>query len=173
MSHARQQIREAIESALSGIAGVTVFSSRQTEKYDEANLPAITINTLTERLLADSQSINDLESDRELILTIEIRGKEVTGIDDALDDIAVSIEDILGAGETWDIDGSGGGGPGPGPGNGPGQGPSDGPGWLKFIQLQGTDVEIDDGSLDRPVGLMTLTYVLVYRVSSADVETIL
>ena len=152
MSHARQQIREAIESALSGIAGVTVFSSRQTEKYDEANLPAITINTLTERLLADSQSINDLESDRELILTIEIRGKEITGIDDALDDIAVSIEDILGESEVFNIGGSQA---------------------VKFMQLQGTDVEIDDRSLDRPVGLMTLTYVLVYRVSSADVETIL
>jgi hypothetical protein len=148
MSHARQQIREAVETLLGTIVGLTVFASRQTEKYDENDLPAATVSTLSERMLEETAVINSLETSREIIITVELRAKHTTGIDDELDALAVSVEDVLGADETLG-------------------------GLIDYFSLTQTDIEIDDGSLDRPVGLATLTYAGVYRVSASDVETIL
>lgn len=148
MSHARQQIREAVGTALSAIPTVTVFESRQTEKYDDNDLPAITVSTLADEIDLDQNSINELTQHRIISVTVECRAKQTTGIDDELDDLAVSVEDILGANETLG-------------------------GLIDYFTLTGTELEIDDGSLERPVGLATLTYRGLYRVNAGDCETIL
>lgn len=148
MSHARQQIREAIGTLLNTITGLTVFESRQTEKYADDDLPAATVLTLEDRVLPDTQPINSLDADRALTISIEVRAKHTTGIDDELDDLATSIEETLGADLTLS-------------------------GLVRLILLDSTEIEIDDGSLERPVGLMKMTYSAIYRVSSDDVETIL
>ena len=146
MSHVRQQIREAVETRITGLttAGTNVFSSR-VYALGEAKLPALTIYTKDE-----SAGISNMARDLKRTLTIVIEGyaKGTANLDDTLDTIAAEVEGAMGS------DGSL---------NGVG----------KIIGLTGTEVDIVGGDTDKPVGVVRLSYNIVYLTSAADAETAL
>jgi hypothetical protein len=84
---------------------------------------------------------------RELQIDIEARVKSTSHLDDALDTIAVEVESAIAGDTTLN-------------------------GLVKFIELQGTDIEFDD-DLEQPIGLISMRWLCLYYVDSSDPETIL
>jgi hypothetical protein len=132
MSHARQAIREAVATAVTGLAstGARVFQSRMRAQED---LPCLQVATNGEEI-----SREDLDALEERDLEVEIIGvaKAAGDVDDDLDDIAAEVETAIGANNTLG-------------------------GRVKRMHLTGIRIEFDD-ELEQPVGLIRLTYRCTY-----------
>jgi hypothetical protein len=89
MAHARQQIREAVAAALTGLAstGTRVFQSRM-RPQDEASLPALLVTTNDEEI---TTSIGSVQT-RLLGVTVECIAQPSGAVDDVLDTIAEEVE---------------------------------------------------------------------------------
>lgn len=144
MAHARQQIREAIVARLANLptTGPRVYKTRIYPSGDE-HLPGISIYTASESMVESGRDAAFREW-RRLTITIEGRVKppEGTDPDDQLDDIAAEVESALMSEHTL--------------GN-----------RLKGLRLQNTSTAFDD-SLERPVGLVLLTWEAKYCVDARD-----
>ncbi len=97
MAHARQQIRDAVGAALlnNTAAEERVFTSRG-DRLDENELPALVILTPlddTETATKDGQVKHELD-----LWVICADRADVKAVADRLDDIAVEIETLIGAG---------------------------------------------------------------------------
>lgn len=145
MSHARQQIREALGTALTGLAttGVNVYTNRV---YTLAglNLPALVISVKQER----AEQITPTTFQRASSVTIEGYVKGTANIDDTLDTIAVEVETAL-----WGDDVLKGLGK-----------------WLRF---NGTEIDFTGGESEKPVGVIRLSYDILYVTAGGDPETTL
>lgn len=90
MAHAREQIRDAVVSALGSIVGVNLTENRVTPYQ---TLPSINVLTEREDNRFDLGSMGDIQI-RELRLVTEIRVEDSTP-DDDLDDYADEVFDAL------------------------------------------------------------------------------
>jgi len=95
MSHVRQQIREAIATALTGLptTGARVFQTR-VYPVEDVDLPALLIYSQNE----DSTPISitaPRTMERSLLLQVEAVAKGVTDLDDELDTICAEVEVAL------------------------------------------------------------------------------
>lgn len=99
MSIIRKAIRHAIANVLKNNTevGANVFPSR---KRKLSGLPAILVYTLEETAEVFNEAPRELK--RVLSVAIEIVAREDAGLDDALDDIAQEVEDILSENQTLD-----------------------------------------------------------------------
>lgn len=144
MPHARQQIREAVASALTGLAttGARVHQSRM-RPADAAGLPCLLITT-------DGEQIDtDLQTHQTRLLTITVRGlaKAASNVDDTLDAIASEVEAALNSAGTLGNKVPGG------------------------VVLKEIDVDFDD-ALDKPAGVVVMQYQAGYYTLAGSPGTI-
>jgi hypothetical protein len=134
MTHVRRDIREAVATALTGLAttGARVYQSRIFTLRD-ADLPCLLINTDDEAITNATLGSQILE--RQLTVTVRCVAKANANLDDTLDQIIEEVEPVLN-GAT--LSGS-----------------------AKNLQLQGIGIEMVD-TLDKPAGVATLTYTATY-----------
>lgn len=144
MSHARQQIREAVATALTGLAttGSRVHQSRMRPASD-AGLPCLLITTDQERIEQSLQS----RLARELVVTVRGLAKASATLDDTLDTIAEEVEAAMQAAGTLTNRIPAG------------------------LVLESIEVEFDD-TLDKPVGVVEMRYRAGYYTLAGSPATI-
>ena len=145
MKHARQKIREAAASALSGITTATIYTSRV---YPMITLPVISVFANRDT----SETENDLigtpqRLTRRLILEVEIAAEAVTGVDDEVDDLAAQVEAAIAADTTLG-------------------------GFCTDLYLQSTTITLG-GDAETPAAIARLQYEIWYRTLATDAEAAL
>lgn len=138
-NHARQQIREALATAVTGLTTTStrVYQSRM-HALAAAELPCLLVNT-------DDENVEPLTMHAPALLTrtlnASIRGvaKTTSDLDDTLDTIAKEVETAIGASTLSNL--------------------------VKTLQLTGIEVEFDN-IIDKPVGVITLSYQLSYLTAA-------
>lgn len=143
MPHVRQQIREAVAMAVTGLAttGANVVRSRM--KPRATGLPCLLVSTGDERVEAIGISGPAL-LDRQL--DVEVKGYAIAAdnLDDTLDAIAAEVEAVLGNTQLG--------------------------GLVKSITLSGIDTDFDE-SLQQPAGVIALRFSANYLTVADDATT--
>ena len=115
MSHARQQIREAVATALTtDLAGTATVTEGRTWIQQQPELPHVSVYTVTEESDQDQTSFDALYRELALVCEITVKGVDGNAASDALDVLAESIEQSLGTRrqvigiqdlypESWDV----------------------------------------------------------------------
>lgn len=149
MSHARQQIREAVAAAVTGLA-TTGTSVKQSRIYplDDAKLPGLAVFTTEEAVDDEQSSISSggITQTRNLDVVVEGYAKINDTLDDTLDTIAAEVETAIHADLTLG-------------------------GLVKHIELTGTDITLA-GEGEKMAGVVKLTFDAMYRVNITDPTTI-
>jgi len=147
MAHIRKQVRGAAVTLLTGLAttGSNVFPTRL-YPIAEGKLPCLLVYTNSESAEVVTLTRPRLMQ-RDLELVVEGLTKDTTSIDDALDQIALEVEEAIGSDQTL-------GGLG------------------KDIVLSSSEVEISAEG-DQPVGSVRLTYLVRYMAKEDDLEVAL
>ena len=142
MPHAREQIRTAVVTNLTGLAttGSAVHNSRV---YAFETLPCLNIATPFDEKKDDV--MNGIVN-RTVDIVVEGRVRESAAAHNTLDDIAAEVEAAMFAD--------------------PGIG-----GRVKYLELANTDISFEEGSQNL-VGLVRLTFRAEYRVAETDPTTI-
>jgi len=138
-THARQQIREALATALTGLTTTStrVYQSRLHTLRD-ANLPCLLVNTDSEQV--ESATMNSPALlERSLTVVVRCVTKAASDLDDALDTMAKEVETALGLSTLS--------------------------GLAENVLLQSISVEMDD-AMEKPVGVLSLTYQISYFTAS-------
>ncbi len=144
MSHVRQQIRDQLKTTLTGLT-TTGSNVFDSRVYDHDALPSLAIYTLSEELGEESAN----KQMRILNIVVEARAKANTNLDNTLDLIGSEVEAaIFSSGDTT-LNGK-----------------------CKDIDFEGVDIELS-GDAEKPVGLMIMRFVALYRVDKSDVTTLI
>lgn len=141
MAHVREQIRNAFASALSGLAGGRVYTSRV---YPVEVLPAIGIFANSETSTADTV-ILAARMNREVDVVVEIAHEAVADVDSEIDDVAAAVETAIAANPTLS-------------------------GVAVDATLTNTSISID-GEGEIPLAFARLNYRVWYRTTAADPTT--
>lgn len=143
MPHAREQLRAAVVTTLTGLTttGARVTASR-VYPHDDAALPSLVVYTPGESLMEGDIPTGDPLELRALTLNIEGRAKAAAGIDDTLDDISAEVETAMYADQTLG-------------------------GLAKTLELKSVATTFT-GESDQPVGLIELVFEIVYRVDARN-----
>lgn len=146
MSHGRQQIREAVATQLLGTAtcGSNVYESRI---YPFNGLPCLAVYALEETILETGKTLGGVIR-RALALIVEGRAKPPEGganLDDLIDTICAEVETKLADNRLS--------------------------GLADFAELAQTTIELS-GAQERPVGLVRMKWLYVYRTAATTPETI-
>jgi len=140
MPHVRRSIREAAATAVTGlgVTGARVFQSRVYPLRD-ADLPCLLVTSLAEDTVNASIDVLLLER----VLQLRIRGvcKATSDLDDALDQIALEVEQAL-LGSTLG-------------------------GLCKPMVLSSTRIDLDD-TLDKPTGVIDLIFSTTYFTAGSN-----
>lgn len=151
MAHARQQIRDAVASALTGLAttGSNVFVSR-VYPLESASLPGLTIMTVNDA--ADIDNTTSSNSNRivwaNLGLLIKAHAQEAANtLDDTLDQIEMEIRQALLADITLG-------------------------GLVKDLWWISTEITLE-GENVKPIGLAEILFNVSYRVAASDPSLLL
>lgn len=146
MAHVRRQIREAAATALTGLTttGARVFQSR-IHPLRDADLPCLLISTDDEQVQQENMVAGG-ELTRELTLTVRGVAKATADLDDTLDGIAEQVEPVLNGATLGNL--------------------------AKNCQLAGIKAEMDE-ALEKPVGIITLEYRILYFTTPASPGTAL
>jgi len=143
MAHPRQEIRHAVATQLTGAtaAGTRVFRTRVLP-YKRVELPALAVYTPTETVNVDVDTApRELERSPELVIEGAVKAAGSENVDDALDAMALEIENALHADPTFG-------------------------GVAADAVLSSTELDIiEDG--DTLVGLVKLTYKVEYFAPAA------
>lgn len=144
MSHVRQQIREEIAAAVTGLSltGANVYQSR-VYPVENANLPCLIVTTE-----GDSAQMLTISSPasimRSVIVRIQAIARAVADLDDAMDTICADIETAIGNASTIALN----------------------------MEYQSTDIELTVIG-EKPVGTATLTYIAQINTLENAPETAL
>lgn len=142
MTHARQQLRDAVGTAVSGLTttGANVYTGRVYPLQSD-ELPCLWVNTVAED--AEAQTI-DFDAVLLRTVTVEIRGqaRAVSDIADVLDNIAEEVETALAG--TVSVGG-------------------------KSVALEYAGAQIDfSGDIDQPVGTVAMRWTAqLFTLASA------
>jgi hypothetical protein len=145
MAHRRQLIREAIKAALLSqtAAGIRVYETRKVPAK-RLELPSIAIYTLQESINPDSKNRAPRELTRNVSVAIGAAVKEGENVDDAMDDIALEIERVMHADETFG-------------------------GVCGDSILSETEMDVSEIG-DQPIGIVILTYSVTYYTTAPEAE---
>ncbi len=148
MAHQRKLIRQAVVALLTNAtpAGARVQGTR-IEPHKKSQLPAISVYTLSEETDKSSAETAPLELTRELKLEVTgwVAHSDALPVDDAMDDLAEQIEQIMASdyylGDT-----------------------------VAAQMLESTEMQVleDDGRSDPLIGIITLTYGITYRTAPLE-----
>lgn len=139
MAHVRQQIREAVATAITGLTstGARVYQSR-VHPLDAAKLPCLLVNTDEEEIEALQVSMPTL-LDRTLTISVRAVAKVSTNLDDAMDTMISEVETALGNTNLG--------------------------GLVKTLTMRGIEIEMN-GEGDKPVGIATMKFLATYMTNS-------
>ena len=145
MSHVRQQIRDRFATLLT--SGVSLVSSRvyssRVYPLTQANLPALTIYTGSERSGLQTMGVKTLSRTANIMVDAYVRS--TANVDDTIDSICVQVEEAIASDYTLN-------------------------GIAKNTVLISTDIDFS-GEAEQPVGIARLTFSVLYVTSINDVET--
>jgi hypothetical protein len=144
MAHVRQQIRDQLKTTLLGLT-TTGSNVYDSRVYDHDTLPSLAIYTLSEELGEESGN----KQLRMLNVMVEARAKATTNLDNTLDTIGAEVEAAIFASGDTTLNGK-----------------------CKDFDYEGVDIELS-GDAEKPVGLMSMRFVALYRVDKSDVETLI
>lgn len=147
-NHVRQQIREAVATALTGLTttGARVFQSR-TRPLAESDLPCLRIDTNDERVV-EMSPMSGGPMAREIDVVVSGVAMATANLDDTLDTIAAEVETVL-LGGSQSLSGK-----------------------AKAIVLNRLGVELDD-SAQKPVGVMRLEFTITTLTAKGSPTTAL
>jgi len=141
--HVRRQIRDAVHSLVSGggtSLGANVFNSR-IELYANSELPAGAVYTRRDETDPELVQISGVV-ERTLLLSIEVRAKAASGMENELDLADAEIQALIMADATI--------------------------GALAFDTSHlATEIEFDNAS-EQKVGVATIDYRVLYRIDEKD-----
>jgi hypothetical protein len=146
MSHVREQIRDAVVSAVTylDLTARRVFRTR-VYPMDRESLPGLCVYTSSESI--EPNTIGGLKSVsaylRTLSVNIEAYAKASVDLDNTLDDIAVEVETAMAEDSTLN-------------------------GLVEDVILTSTEIDIMGGDSEQPVGVLRLSYDIIYRTTLAD-----
>jgi ribosomal protein L3 len=146
MSHVRQQIRDEVVDAVT-LLNTTHRNVYRTRVYpmDGNSLPGICVYTKSES--SQPATIGGLSTVktylRSMSVAIEVYAKASTDLDNDLDDIAVEIETAMA--NATDL-----------------------AALAEDVVLSSTEIDIMGGDSEQPVGVMRMTYDIIYRTTLAD-----
>jgi hypothetical protein len=137
-NHMRQQVREAVATALTGLATTStrVYENRL-NPLQAANLPCLVVTTDSEQIEYGAFGGLSRRQHRNLRLVVKGIAKASASVDDTLDTICKEVEVAIAAGGTFG--GKLGGG----------------------LQLESTQIELD-GDGDKTVGVATMEFSGTY-----------
>lgn len=145
MIHARQQIRDAALTAVTGLATTAGrVSKSRLIPLDSASLPCLLVNTDNERDDFASIGMPALLS-RTMELNIRAVAKVTANMDDLLDTMLAEVEVALGNTTLG--------------------------GLVKSMEPRSISIEMEQG--DKPVGVATLTYAVLYMTAQNAPQTII
>lgn len=137
-NHMRQQIREAVAAA---VTGLTTTSTRVYENrlnvLPESSLPALVVMTDSEQIMYGAAGGLSRRQHRDLTVRIRCIAKAASNVDDTLDTMAKEVEVAIAAAGTFS--GKVGGG----------------------LQLQRIDIELN-GDADKSVGIAEMEFSGTY-----------
>ena len=145
MAHVRKQIRDRMETVLSGavtLATGGVYASR-VYPLTQAKLPALTIYSGSEASALQTMGAKTLARDLSLIVDAYVRVTD--SFDDDIDALCVQVEEAVAADYTLN-------------------------GLAKNTVLTSTEIDFD-AEAERPVGVARMTYTIRYVTTIGDVET--
>lgn len=147
MAHVRQQIREAIAAAVTGLTttGANVFQTR-VYPLQNSNLPALTIATDSEAV-GENQTLtfNSRTVERTLEVTITAHVKATDDFDDSIDTIFAEVEAALGRNLLT--------------------------GLIREIRLSDLQTAFSDDS-EKPTGQGIMTWMVDYQTATNDAENV-
>ncbi len=145
MAHARQQIREAVATLVTGLTttGSNVYQSRVYPVQD-SNLPCLMVSTLQDEVMEHYDGTKQV---RELVVTISGHVKASTDMDDTLDDIAEQVESAL-------------------------YGDQELSGLAKFGGLMSANIELS-GEAESPVGVVEMEFKYIYSINGTTPGTLI
>ena len=140
MSHVRQQIRERIATNVTGLTSTAsrVFQSR-VYNLQSTELPGLLVYTTSEQSERDS-FISSNGLNRVVDVVVEGYAKAASNLDDSLDTISAEVEAALAADPTCNS-------------------------LSKDLALASTEIEYT-GEGDQPIGLVRMTFNVVYRTTA-------
>lgn len=146
MNHARTQIRNAVTALLKGntIAGNNVYEAR-VYPINDPKLPALLVYTKQETVGEQSMSYPRTQH-RELLMTVEAYAKARGNVDEATDDLALEIEELIAADPTLG-------------------------GLVKDTVLDTTETQFSDDG-ERPIAVAVLTFSVLYAVKEHEPHTL-
>lgn len=144
MSHVRQQIREQIATAVTGLAvtGSNVFQSR-VYPVEKANLPCLLVFTEGESVEIETAGISALQR-RNTVVTVQAIASATADLDDTLDTICSQVETAIYGASTISND----------------------------TRLLNTDIELTAIG-EKPVGTATMTYSMILSTFEGSPDTAL
>lgn len=147
MSHGRQQVRDAVVTAVTGLTttGTRVYSGR-VFPLSRLRLPALFVYSLEEEVV-EEQGVMGLEQLRKLTVAVEVLTEANESLDDAVDQICAEVEIAIHADTTLG-------------------------GVSKWIEYTGVEITLEDGG-QKAVGSAQMTFAAEYRVDAVDPETLI
>lgn len=147
MSHARQQIRDAVVTTVTGLAlTASRVHSGRVYPIDRLRLPALSVFSLQESV-QDEGGQTGLKQIRELTIAIEVMVEKTSSLDDEIDSVCEQVEVALHADTTLG-------------------------GLTKWIEYTGVDISLEDGG-EKPIGTAQMTFVALYSVDAQAPGTII
>lgn len=147
MSHARQQIREAVASRVTGLT-TTGSNVHESWVYSHDTLPDLSVYTGREIVLEEGKTLGNRQRIG-LEIVIEARAKPAEGedsYDDQLDTICAEVQTAMAA-------------------------DSDLGGLMELCVYQGMDPD-RSGALERPSGIARMLYRGIYRIAANAPQTL-
>ncbi len=148
MAHVRKQIRDAIETAVTGLAttGANVFGSR-VYPIEVSTLPCLAVYTSEESIEHLTMNRGSRETQRVLNVVVAGVAQAAANLDDTLDTIIKEVETAIAADPTLG-------------------------GIARDCMLTEIAIEMD-ASGEKPTGTARMTWTTVYHVAENAVETAL
>jgi len=145
MSHARQQIREAVATAVTGLT-TTGSAVYETRVYAFDVVPCLAVYTPSEEVWETDQAMgsDSNKQTRALSVVVEARTKKATLFDDQLDTICAEVEAaVMGDGSLAAL--------------------------VKAVDYVGVDIEYDSES-EQPTAAAAIRWRVLYRVNITDLH---
>lgn len=146
MAHAREQVRNAVVSVLTTAAVATTISKSRVWPIAAKSNSVVLVYTNSESIPQTTLTY-PRKFEREMNLVIECVARDISTLDDRLDDLCEAVEDAIGADHTLG-------------------------GVVKDCVLTDTQITLDSTG-DAPIGSARMQFRVLYRTAETDAGTII
>lgn len=146
MAHAREQVRNAVVNVLTTAAVATTISKSRVWPISAGSNSVVLVYTNSESIPQTTLTY-PRKFEREMNLVIECVARDISTLDDRLDDLCEAVEDAIGADHTLG-------------------------GVVKDCVLTDTQITLDSTG-DAPIGSARMQFRVSYRTAETDAGTII